>query len=67
MKNIFLLTVLIFCMQSVFSQSLLPTPLNIKTAIDKGTRSNDGKPGKNYWQNSADYSIAVNFELWEHR
>ena len=67
MKNISLIVFSVFYMQSIFSQSTLSTPLNIKTAIDKGTRSNDGKPGKNYWQNSADYSIAVNFELWEHR
>lgn len=62
MKNIFLFTVLIFCMQNIFAQSALPTPLNIKMATDKGTRSSSGMPGKNYWQNAADYSIAVNFE-----
>ena len=62
MKNICLIVFSVFCLQNVFAQITLTTPLNIKTAIDKCTRSNDGKPGKNYWQNSADYSIAVNFE-----
>ncbi|MBX2976510.1 MAG: M1 family metallopeptidase [Ignavibacteriaceae bacterium] len=40
-----------------YGQSFLPT--NFKSAYEKGTRSNDGKPGKNYWQNSADYKIDV--------
>ena len=66
MKNIFLIVFSVFYMQSIFSQSTLSTSLNIKTATDKGTCSNDGKPGKNYWQNTGDYSIAVNIELWEH-
>jgi hypothetical protein len=34
-------------------------PLDVKAAFDKGTRSYDGKPGKNYFINSADYSISV--------
>jgi len=34
-------------------------PLNFKKAFQSGTRAWDGKPGKNYWQNSADYSIRV--------
>jgi hypothetical protein len=43
------------------AQTTLPVPLNIKAAFDKGTRSPDGKPGKNYWQNHAAYDIAVSF------
>ncbi|WP_158500546.1 M1 family metallopeptidase [Spirosoma radiotolerans] len=34
-------------------------PRNIKKAYQKGTRSMDGKPGKNYWQNFARYSINI--------
>ena len=34
-------------------------PLNLKNAYDSGTRSADGNPGKNYWQNSSDYKIKV--------
>jgi len=36
-------------------------PRNIKYAYEKGTRSLDGSPGPNYWQNSSDYTIEVNF------
>ena len=32
-------------------------PLNIQKAYENGTRSFDGKPGGNYWQNKADYKI----------
>ena len=34
-------------------------PRNVQNAYKKETRSMDGKPGKNYWQNTADYTIAV--------
>jgi hypothetical protein len=34
-------------------------PLNIQKAIDNGTRSLDGKPGKNYWQNKSEYKITA--------
>jgi len=37
-------------------------PRNILTAYDKGTRSFDGKPGPNYWQNSSDYNINAEFD-----
>ena len=43
------------------AQNTLPTPRNIQLTYDRGTRSITGAPGKNYWQNSADYSIHVNF------
>ena len=57
-----LLLTFIFCWTTtVYAQNALPVPVNIKAAYNKGTRSSDGKPGKNYWQNHADYSIKVNF------
>lgn len=31
-------------------------------AYEKGTRSFDGKPGENYWQNSSDYKIKVQID-----
>lgn len=34
-------------------------PRNIKAAYVKGTRSADGKPGKNYWQNRAQYDMTI--------
>jgi hypothetical protein len=60
MKNIYLLALCI-CTNNINAQTLLPTPLNIQQAISNGTRSNNGRPGKNYWQNTADYNISINF------
>jgi hypothetical protein len=34
-------------------------PQEIKQAYEKGTRSYDGQPGPNYWQNTVDYQIEV--------
>ena len=34
-------------------------PRNVKQAYQKGTRSMDGRPGKNYWQNFARYTITI--------
>ena len=61
MKIIFPLICFIFLLQALPAQTILPVPLNIKKTFDKGTRSADGRPGKNYWQNAADYTIDVNF------
>ena len=47
---------------SIFSQSKLFIPTNIQKAYENGTRSLDGKPGKNYWINSADYNIRVSVD-----
>ena len=44
------------------SQSNLFIPRNVLAAYNNGTRSFDGKPGKNYWQNSSDYKIKVTVE-----
>jgi len=34
-------------------------PRDIQQAFSKGTRSADGRPGKNYWQNQGRYSINI--------
>jgi hypothetical protein len=47
---------------SVYAQTLLPTPRNVLAAYANGTRSIDGMPGKNYWQNTADYTLDINFD-----
>ncbi len=49
---------LIISLDSIAQQSL-PVPGNIQHAYAHGTRSTDGKPGPNYWQNTADYNIAA--------
>lgn len=43
----------------VNAQQSLFMPQNIKAAYEKGTRSMDGKPGKNYWQNTGHYNIEI--------
>ncbi|NWF91003.1 MAG: M1 family peptidase, partial [Ignavibacteriaceae bacterium] len=63
MKKIFLITVLIIS-NNILSQDEF-IPLNIKAAFEKGTRSIDGKPGKNYWQNSADYEIKIKLDPYK--
>ena len=58
-----LLPVLFFSISFLSNaQTALPVPLNIRQAIDKGSRSITGQPGPHYWQNHADYSIRVQFE-----
>ncbi len=37
----------------------LPMPDNIKNAFKNGSRSLDGMPGKNYWQNHGIYDIKI--------
>jgi hypothetical protein len=34
-------------------------PREVKQAFDKQTRSHDGRPGPNYWQNTGRYNISV--------
>lgn len=45
----------------IHAQTVLPAPANIEAAYVKGTRTFTGGPGRNYWQNQADYDIDVNF------
>lgn len=46
---------------SVFAQQPLPAPAEIQQAYTNGTRELSGKPGKKYWQNTADYDLDINF------
>ena len=45
--------------QSQTPASSLYMPRNVRNAVEKGTRSLDGFPGKNYWQNFGRYDITV--------
>jgi hypothetical protein len=58
MKHILLLSCLSLVIFSISAQDLY-TPRDIKAAYKKGTRSLDGRPGKNYWQNRGRYNITV--------
>ncbi len=40
----------------------LMVPLEVQQAYEKGTRSPNGQPGPNYWQNHADYQIKVSLD-----
>jgi hypothetical protein len=58
-----LLPAFLFCFTlSSLSQINLPIARNLKEPYNKQTRTSDGKPGKNYWQNTADYDIKISFD-----
>ena len=63
MKRLLIFLIIILSFLSYAQDNLLP--LNIKLAFDKGTRSYDGKPGENYWQNSSDYKIRIKFDPYK--
>ncbi|MBK5270609.1 MAG: M1 family peptidase, partial [Bacteroidia bacterium] len=57
-KYLFLLLFIVTSSLIAQSQDLY-MPRNVKQAYKKGTRSMDGMPGKNYWQNYARYNITI--------
>ncbi len=58
-KHIFLIFFALFVGLNIHAQQLY-MPRNVKAAFAKGTRAADGKPGVNYWQNTASYNISIN-------
>ncbi|MGV3540981.1 MAG: peptidase, partial [Rufibacter sp.] len=61
-KTLLTLLLLVLVGTSAFAQQQLPMPRNIEAAYKKGTRSLNGAPGANYWQNTADYTIKIDFD-----
>ena len=60
MKLLLVLIILLFTFSIiVFAQSDLYMPLEFQKAYQNKTRSFDGKPGENYWQNYSKYFIDV--------
>jgi hypothetical protein len=60
MKRLLLLPLLAALAAPAAAQTTpLYQPRDIKAAFAKGTRSPDGRPGPNYWQNRARYNITV--------
>lgn len=57
----FVFIALLFLAQNSFAQELY-MPRNIKEAYAKGTRSQDGKSGKNYWQNHGKYTMDISVD-----
>ncbi len=53
----FVSIVLVTLCSNIVSSQALYTPRNVKAAYKNGTRSPDGKPGRNYWQNRARYTV----------
>lgn len=59
MKQLILLTLFFFFAgRFVFGQQLY-VPRNVEKAIASGTRTLDGKPGANYWQNKGKYDMQI--------
>ncbi|MFH6768515.1 M1 family metallopeptidase [Gaetbulibacter aquiaggeris] len=56
-KSILLATLLFISITSVAQD--LYTPRDVKQAYKNNTRSKDGMPGTNYWQNRASYKIKI--------
>ncbi|MFQ5448639.1 MAG: peptidase, partial [Saprospiraceae bacterium] len=61
MRTTFLIFLLLAAASQLRAQTGLPIPRNLQPAFENGTRSHNGQPGKNYWQNTADYALDVNF------
>lgn len=66
MKSLLIINLLFLSfLDSVLHNTDVPgkfnVPLNLKSAYEKQTRSYDGKPGENYWQNSSSYKIKLAF------
>lgn len=58
MKKLIVLSACLAFLLQAAAQTLTMPPY-IQKAYDNGTRSPDGKPGKNYWENHGHYSIAI--------
>jgi hypothetical protein len=59
MRHLILLLALITIGFQTLNAQELYIPRDIQQAYKKGTRSMDGKPGKNYWQNKGRYDIRI--------
>ncbi|HRH43716.1 MAG TPA: M1 family metallopeptidase [Pyrinomonadaceae bacterium] len=59
MMNKILVTLFVLFIWVNLNAQDLYMPRNVRAAYTKETRSPDGKPGKNYWQNTGDYKISI--------
>ncbi|UPZ15567.1 M1 family metallopeptidase [Flavobacterium humidisoli] len=57
----FALIAFVLFAQDTIAQELY-MPRNIKKAYENGTRSKDGKPGVNYWQNRGKYNMEISVD-----
>jgi len=61
-KLIFFIAILFISLPCI-GQTGLFIPKEFKSAYDRGTRSYDGLPGVNYWQNRSEYKIEVDLKI----
>ncbi|MDT3695423.1 MAG: M1 family metallopeptidase [Ignavibacterium sp.] len=62
MKSFIISAIIILLIIPPSFASDLKMPREIKKAYDKNTRSYDGKPGINYWQNFSEYNIKAEID-----
>lgn len=62
MKIYCTLALLLTSAMQLIGQQQLPIPRNLQSAYINNTRSLSGKPGVNYWQNTADYNLDISFD-----
>lgn len=62
-RNVIAATLLLLFSVIAQSQEKIVIPKATALAYAKQTRSKDGKPGKNYWQNAASYAIKATVDV----
>lgn len=62
LKYTYTIFIIIAAASLIIPQNKLFIPRNVEKAFKQNTRSYDGKPGENYWQNSSLYSIKADVD-----
>jgi hypothetical protein len=62
MKNIFIVSIILIMNLAGFSQSDLFESKEFLRAYENGTRTRDGIPGENYWQNTINYHLKAELD-----
>lgn len=65
-REVCLITIIILIVANSFSQECYFVPKEIQTAIRNKTRTNNGLPGQNYWQNKSQYKIEASVDLYSY-
>ena len=63
MKKLYFIVILLIVAPQIFAQSWEQfIPFETRKAIDNKTRTLEGVPGENYWQNHSDYTITAGID-----
>jgi len=62
MKNTILFVACITIVSTCFTQNAFFEPLEMQSAIENETRTREGLPGTNYWQNTARYDLKAKLD-----